>query len=410
MREIEDFREASDYDLAEIITASLAMFLFKTGSRNEFNNLSTDGNFQKNYEKLFGFMPHLDTVHNVMKRLEEKHLEKLKRRMIKELLDRKCLYKYRFRKQYIVAVDGTGVASFGHKHCDQCLHKTSKKGKTTWFHNVLEAKLITPNGFALSIGTQWIENPIDEYKKQDCERKAFQRLAEKIKKDYPRLRICLTADSLYPYQGFFDICKTYNWHYILTFKDNCLPSISSKADKLKESHPQNRRNEVKVIDAKERKQKYSWVTDMDYHGHTVHWFECLETVDTKDGDQTTRYVHLTDIKPDFHTTPDLSATGRMRWKIENEGFNIQKNHGYKLEHKYARKSYRAMKNYYQIMQIAHMINELVVLNTSFQKFLVDKMTVKHIWLNLTGFMIYGDIDDQGLRAIDAVSLRVSFVT
>ncbi|KOR32782.1 hypothetical protein TI05_05155 [Achromatium sp. WMS3] len=100
----------------------------------------------------------------------------------------------------------------------------------------------------------------------------------------------------------------------------------------------------------------------------------------------------------------------MRWKIENEGFNIQKNHGYKLEHKYARKSYRAMKNYYQIMQIAHMINELVVLNTSFQKFLVDKMTVKHIWLNLTGFMIYGDIDAQGLRAIDAVSLRVSFVT
>ncbi|KOR32415.1 hypothetical protein TI05_07365 [Achromatium sp. WMS3] len=123
MREIEDFREASDYDLAEIITASLAMFLFKTGSRNEFNNLSTDGNFQKNYEKLFGFkMPHLDTVYNIMKRLEEKHLEKLKRRMIKELLDRKCLYKYRFSKQYIVAVDGTGVASFGHKHCDQCLH------------------------------------------------------------------------------------------------------------------------------------------------------------------------------------------------------------------------------------------------------------------------------------------------
>jgi hypothetical protein len=26
--------------------------------------------------------------------------------------------------------------------------------------------------------------------------------------------------------------------------------------------------------------------------------------------------------------------GRSRWKIENEQFNIQKNHGYELEHNY----------------------------------------------------------------------------
>lgn len=41
--------------------------------------------------------------------------------------------------------------------------------------------------------------------------------------------------------------------------------------------------------------------------------------------------------------------GRLRWKIENEGFNIQKNLGYELEHKYSRVSFVALKNYYQIL-------------------------------------------------------------
>lgn len=143
MREIQDCRSSSDYELAEIITACLAMFLFKTGSRNELNNLRTAPKFCKNYKKLFKLrLPHPDTVNNVMKALPETHLETLKRRMIQALLNKKALHKFRFQGRFVVAIDGTGVVSFDHKHCDRCLHRTSKGGKTTWFHNVLEAKLI----------------------------------------------------------------------------------------------------------------------------------------------------------------------------------------------------------------------------------------------------------------------------
>jgi len=41
----------------------------------------------------------------------------------------------------------------------------------------------------------------------------------------------------------------------------------------------------------------------------------------------------------------VSQTGRLRQKIENEGFNDQKNQGYALEHKFSRVSFPAMKNY-----------------------------------------------------------------
>ena len=41
---------------------------------------------------------------------------------------------------------------------------------------------------------------------------------------------------------------------------------------------------------------------------------------------------------DFELRPENVATiigiGRSRWKIENEQFNVHKNHGYELEHNY----------------------------------------------------------------------------
>jgi len=57
----------------------------------------------------------------------------------------------------------------------------------TYFHYVLEAKLVTSTGLAISLASKFIENdPGRDYEKQDCEQKAFVRLAAKIKKYFPR--------------------------------------------------------------------------------------------------------------------------------------------------------------------------------------------------------------------------------
>lgn len=50
--------------------------------------------------------------------------------------------------------------------------------------------------------------------------------------------------------------------------------------------------------------------------------------------------------------------GRWRWKIENEGFNIQKNHGYNLGHRYSH-DYKGLKNHYLLIQIGHMISQVI---------------------------------------------------
>ncbi len=108
--------------------------------------------------------------------------------MIGILLQKKVLYRYRVLGLYfIVAVDGTGTIDYDHRHCPRCLTRT-RNGKTLYYHPVLEAKLLTSNGFAFSLTSEFIENPGEKVTKQDCELKAFYRLAERLKIQFPRLR------------------------------------------------------------------------------------------------------------------------------------------------------------------------------------------------------------------------------
>ena len=412
LRQIEDCRRRPNYALSEILMAGIALFIFQQGSRNAFNNLRQEAKFAKHYRRLFKLrLPHLDTVHRVLCRLTDEPLEQLKQWLVKTLLEKKALHKYRlFGKYFVVAVDATGTMSFADRHCEQCLHQTSKKGKTTYFHNVLEAKLITANGFAISLATEWIANPLTEYDKQDCERKAFVRLAAKLKQLYPRLPICLTADGLYPYQRFLDICRANHWAFILTFKDGNLPSVWEEVRALLPLSPDQHRRERRLQGQERIEQDFRWVTDIDYRGHRLQWLECIETVThLKSGEQTTtRFVHLTNLEVTTTTVVVLSTTGRLRWKIENEGFNTQKNLGYALQHKYARVNWQAAKNYYQCLQIGHLINQLMALSTTFEPLLQGKTTLSHLWRTMIAFLLYGRLRRSTLDALAQRRFQVRF--
>ena len=424
MREIDDpRRKASEYELAAHLTACLAMFLFKTGSRNEYNQKRENLQFQKNYKKLFGFpMPHGDSVHNVIQLLNEFQLEQLNQKLVQMLLRRKVFHKSRYRNHWFrIAIDGTGVVSFDHEHCPQCLHQTSTQGKTTYSHKVLDARLVTPNGFSVSIASEWIENP-EAYNKQDCERKAFTRLAAKLKKVYPRLPMIILADGLYPYEGFFAICKANQWAYQLTFKQGNLQTVWNKVHEEQLIHPDNHFSErCHLSDKKVIDQYFSWVNAINYRGYPLNWLECRETTtvtENKEGvseesGTTACFVHITDLPLNKKNSANSSSTGRLRWKIENEGFNTLKNGGYGLTHKWARTSYPALKNYFQLMQMGHLINQLMVKSIQYQKkFMQTKNhpTLQSLWDDLIAAMKWANIKMKQLKKIASTRSQFRFVT
>lgn len=389
--QLPDVRMRSEYRMTEICSGALAMDLLKCGSRNSYNNLRRSSVFCKNFEHSFNIsLPHADTFDDVFRLTAPSHFEDIKKQLVRQLFDKKTLRKHRlFNSHYLIAVDATGIASFSQRHCEHCLTKTSKNGVTTYFHYVLEAKLITSDGLAISIASEFVENQPDrDFDKQDCEQKAFRRLAAKIKKDFPRLPICLLADGLYPNQTVFDICEKYNWLFIITLKDKALKSFQEEVGLLKPTI----RPQMVIVPDKNYKinQEYTYINDIEYNKVNYSWLSCVETKKhLKSGQQLeTKFVYITNIRLSKENIIETATSGRMRWKIENQGFNTQKNGGYELEHKYSRTNYNAMQNYYLILQIAHLINQLVEISKTIQILLGahSKTTIKDLWNILIGYL------------------------
>ena len=76
---------------------------------------------------------------------------------------------------------------------------------------------VTENEFLERLNSEEYINKSDETVKQDCESKAFVRLAAKIKKKFPRLPIIIAADGLYVSQNVLQICKEYHCDYIIRY-------------------------------------------------------------------------------------------------------------------------------------------------------------------------------------------------
>jgi hypothetical protein len=75
-----------------------------------------------------------------------------------------------------------------------------------------------------------MHNPQTE--KEDCELKSFRRPSQRLKKEFPKLPICLVADALYACQAVVVICQQFDWKYVLTLKEGRQPTTWEEALKL----------------------------------------------------------------------------------------------------------------------------------------------------------------------------------
>jgi hypothetical protein len=271
----------------------------------------------------------------------------------------------------------------------------------------LEAKLVTKSGLALSIASEHIENQGEdnydlskEKEKQDCELKAFKRLAPKIKKAFPQLRICLLLDSLYAAQTIMDICKQYGWAYVICYKEGSIPSVFEEFEFLLPLQSQNQGN----WETEQAHQQISWVTDIEYHEHMLHVIRCIDTY--KDSCESKMFLYLTNIKPIKSTVSSLTNNaGRQRWKIENQGFNMQKNGGYNLEHVYSENE-TAAKGFYLCLQIAHTINQLIEKGSLIESVCKKFGSTKNLTSHLKDAFRFITIEASDIQALFSQSFQI----
>lgn len=358
LRRIYDRRDKqkSTYSVPHLIWEELLMFLCGIGSRHAMVKETERPGFVRTLLDLCGSdedaAAHPDTPYSFLAQLHPCHLIKFQAACARRLFRMRCLEKFRFGAEWLVAVDATWLRTYDYKHCNRCLHQTREDGTTRWMHAVLEAKLILGNGMVISLASVPIENVASRnFDKQDCELKAFGRLAEKLKQFFPKLPVCLLLDSLYACAPVMELCEKMNWSYIAVFTEGETPALWARAVEKAQKQPTHQ-----ITHGDGKVQNFRWAEMLQHQEHITHAVFCEET---EPGGTGHTWAWITDHRPDRYWAPIIANKGgRLRWKIENEGFNEQKNGEFELKHDYGSKGH-AWYNDYLVVQVAHMLVQLV---------------------------------------------------
>ena len=347
------------YTQAHLIWTGLLLFLMHLGSRRQMRFERLADSFTENLALLSG-QQGLDTVADpdtlayYAEHVSVGAIEKLLAWMMRRLIRMKALDPFRLLTYFPVAIDGSQICTFNEEPWAGCPHRQLSNGDIQYFAYVLDAKLVTPCGMALSLASEMLTNEgNEEFDKQDCELKAFPRLVEKLYAFYPRTKLCLLLDGLYANQNVIRLIESKRWKYIITFKEGSMSERFPEAVSLANMQTENR---LKVRQP-DRLQQFVWAEELPIAEFTPNVLFCYER--PKKG-EARQFVWLTNFHLSRNNVEKIANNGgRLRWKVENEGFNVQKNNGYEMEHPYSEHA-NGFRIFYILLLMAHIITQLIL--------------------------------------------------
>ena len=362
-----------------LLLYGILAFVFQMMSRREANREMTLPQFQENLKLLFpelDSVPHQDTLNRLLSRIPVDQIQDALIELVQDFIRNKKFARYLVSQRYSIVMDGTQKMAGSLLWTEGCLQREKrhkqKDGTTTtqtqYYVYVLEANLVFPNGVTIPLMSEFLSAAeIDpSTSKQDCESKAFHRLAAKMKKKFPRLSILILLDGLYPNGPVLKRCRDYGWQFMIVLQDDSLPSVWAEFHGLGKLEKQNTCSQKWG----DRRQQFRWVNNIEYRWgekerkrQTLHVVVCeerWEEIDphtAKPVEKTSRHAWISSQplnRDNMHERCNLVA--RHRWAIESN-ILVEKHHGYQYEHRFS-ENWTAMKGYHFLMRLGHLINVL----------------------------------------------------
>ena len=219
----------------------------------------------------------------------------------------------------------------------------------------LEARIVTPWGWNIPIMSEPVEAYDDNKEKQDCESKAFARLAKKLKAAFPHQGFCIIGDALYACRPVMDICRANKWEFVLTFKEGVMPKVW---DEVCQAQRRVGKSNFQRLPAEDGRQCHvgvvAWVDAREtaYENGTGHDFRVVKYSCWDAGAGKYNGAFATSLEVcEAGRALEVVSWGRRRWNIEN-GFKSEKHEGFGLEHTFCNDE-KAGRNYHIVMQIAY---------------------------------------------------------
>jgi len=371
------------HKLTVLLIYGILCFAFQMSSRRRANQEMTRPVFEANLRQLFPDLeelPHQDTLARLLARIDVSQIEAAHLDMIRQLIRGKKFGRYLIGNCYPVAVDGSQKLTRAELWDAECLERKVRSQKEedptaepqkTYYAYVLEANLAFANGMVIPLLSEVLSasQGDSQSNKQDCEQRAFRRLAQRLKQAFSHLPILLLLDGLYANGPIMELCRKNNWDFMIVFQDESLPSVWEEIHGLKKFQSANRCSQPWG----NRCQRFWWVNEIEYRhadpvtqrqkSLKVHAVICEESWEeivpggTDVVKKTSRHAWLSDQplhRNNVHSRCNLGA--RHRWGIET-GFLVEKHHGYQYEHCFSY-DWVVMRGYHYLMRLGHALNIL----------------------------------------------------
>lgn len=366
----------SKHKLTVLLLYGLFMFVFQVASRREANRILTQPQFLRNLQELFPeleSMPHADTLYRLLRRIDVMQIEAALVELVARLIHDKKFKRWMLKKTgHVIAIDGTqkwfGELPWAGELQERTV-KTKEGDRTQYYVYVLEATLVLSNGIRLPLLSEFLTYPdgSTDTQKQDCELKAFYRLTQRLKEYFPRLRITLLLDGIFPCGPVFELCRRYRWGFMIVLKDGSLKQVWDNASGVQKlTGAQGRLKQV----FRGRHQRFWWANHLKYYYdandskmQVVHLVVCEEhwkELDPETNEPVTKTAKHAWVSSDPFEKNDVAVRcngiARRRWDIETM-IRDEKRRGYQYGHPFAY-DWNAMRGFHYLMRLAHLLNTL----------------------------------------------------
>ena len=330
------------YTMEDIAAGAFSVFYTQCSSFLSHQKAMQQNKGQSNAQTLFQVekIPTDNHIRDVLDSVPPSALFPLYDEIYEALLEQGVLKAFQGVEQTTpIALDGTWYVSSDKIHCDQCSTLEHKSGQTTYYHSAVTPVIVAPGQpHAIALRPEFI-TPQDGHNKQDCEIAAAKRWLDKEGARYlPGLNhnITLLGDDLYAHQPFCRRARLQRYHFLFTCKPDSHIYLYQWLGLLEPGR------ELHTLTRRVRNKKH-WETHTYRYVHAVPLVEgadalkvnwCEVTITAAGGKTVYHNAYITDWTITDDNVAALVATGRSRWKIENENNNTLKTKGYHLEHNF----------------------------------------------------------------------------
>ena len=343
IEELVDPRQPSNatrYTLKDLVLGALTAFFMQSESFLEYQRQMKSRCGQDNAGNLFGItkIPTVEQIRNVLDGIKAQGLLKIFEWVYRALREQGYLKAYQsLGKNLLITLDGTQYYSSQKVSCPCCSSRTHKNGQVTYSHSALLPVIIAPNKEAvISLAPEFI-TPQDGHEKQDCEQNATKRWIIQHRELFSDQDVTLLGDDLYSNQPLCEHCLENGFNFIFV----CLPQSHTSLYEWLSFLEANR--ELKTTQQRRWNGRHFEIWHYRYLNQVpireqqpalkVNWCEVKVTRES-DGKQ----LYFNSWITNHHLTPqtviEVVASGRGRWKTENENHNVLKTRGYHLEHNF----------------------------------------------------------------------------